>query len=85
MKEETDLDVDQKENLLVMAPEEPSYRELLQLVEKIKRMSLKGVEGIKRVVIRKEGDEYVLYTEGSSSRRLCSSMEWTLLESRPTT
>ena len=68
LKEETGLDVDQKENLLVMAPEEPSYRELLQLVEKIKKLSLKGVEGIKRVVIRKEGDEYILYTEGSNLR-----------------
>jgi DNA-directed RNA polymerase subunit A" len=62
--------VDQKENLLVMAPEEPSYRELLQLVEKIKKLSLKGVEGIKRVVIRKEGDEYILYTEGSSLKKV---------------
>jgi DNA-directed RNA polymerase, subunit A" (EC 2.7.7.6) len=50
---------------LTLAPKEPSYRDLLQLVEKIKNISLKGVEGIKRVVIRKEGDEYVLYTEGS--------------------
>ena len=66
LKEETGLAVDQKENLLIMAPEEPSYRELLQLVEKIKKISLKGIEGIKRVVIRKEGDEYILYTEGSS-------------------
>ncbi|HPC89311.1 MAG TPA: DNA-directed RNA polymerase subunit A'' [Methanothrix sp.] len=70
LKEETGLSVDQKETLLVMAPEEPSYRELLQLVEKIKRISLKGVEGIKRVVIRKEGDEYVLYTEGSSLKKV---------------
>ncbi len=70
LKEETGLPVDQKENLLIMAPEEPSYRELLQLVEKIKRLSLKGVEGIKRVVIRKEGDEYILYTEGSSLKRV---------------
>ena len=70
LKEETGLSVDQKENVLVMAPEEPSYRELLQLVEKIKRISLKGVEGIKRVVIRKEGDEYVLYTEGSSLKKV---------------
>ena len=70
LKEETGLDVDQKENLLVMAPEEPSYRELLQLVEKIKKLSLKGVEGIKRVVIRKEGDEYILYTEGSSLKQV---------------
>lgn len=70
LKEETGLDVDQKENLLVMAPKEPSYRELLQLVEKIKKISLKGVEGIKRVVIRKEGDEYILYTEGSSIKKV---------------
>jgi DNA-directed RNA polymerase subunit A" len=70
LKEETGLNVDQKENLLVMVPKEPSYRELLQLVEKIKRISLKGVEGIKRVVIRKEGDEYILYTEGSSIKKV---------------
>ncbi len=50
---------------LTLTPKEPSYRDLLQLVEKIKNISLKGVEGIKRVVIRKEGDEYVLYTVGS--------------------
>ncbi len=70
LKEEMGLAVEQRENILVMAPEEPSYRELLQLVEKIKKISLKGVEGIKRVVIRKEGDEYVLYTEGSSLRKI---------------
>ncbi len=70
LKEETGLNVDQKENLLVMVPKEPSYRDLLQLVEKIKRLSLKGVEGIKRVVIRKEGDEYILYTEGSSIKKV---------------
>jgi len=70
LREETGLNVDQKENTLVMAPEEPSYRDLLQLVEKIKKISLKGVEGIKRVVIRKEGEEYVLYTEGSSLRKV---------------
>ncbi|MFB3765266.1 MAG: DNA-directed RNA polymerase subunit A'' [Methanotrichaceae archaeon] len=70
LKEETDLAVDKNGNMLKMSPEEPSYRELLQLVEKIKKISLKGIEGIKRVVIRKEGDEYVLYTEGSSLKKV---------------
>jgi DNA-directed RNA polymerase subunit A" len=70
LKEEIDLPVEQKGNVLITAPEEPSYRELLQLVEKIKKISLKGIEGIKRVVIRKEGDEYVLYTEGSALRKV---------------
>jgi DNA-directed RNA polymerase subunit A" len=70
LREETGLTVDQNGNILKMSPEEPSYRELLQLVEKIKKISLKGLEGIKRVVIRKEGDEYVLYTEGSSLKKI---------------
>jgi DNA-directed RNA polymerase subunit A" len=70
LAEETGIPVEQRENVLLMAPKEPSYRELLQLVEKIKKISLKGVEGIKRVVIRKEGEEYVLYTEGSSLRKV---------------
>lgn len=70
LKEETGLEVGQKGNVLIIAPEEPSYRELLQLVEKIKKISLKGIEGINRVVIRKEGDEYILYTEGSALRKV---------------
>jgi DNA-directed RNA polymerase subunit A" len=70
LREETGLPVDQNENILIMAPEEASYRELLQLVEKIKKTSLKGIEGIKRVVIRKERNEYVLYTEGSSLKKV---------------
>ncbi len=70
LKEETGISVEQRDGMLVMVPEEPSYRELLQLVEKIKRISLKGVEGIKRVVIRKEGEEYILYTEGSSIKKV---------------
>lgn len=61
----TKLVVGRQDYTLTLTPKEPSYRDLLQLVEKIKNISLKGVEGIKRVVIRKEGDEYVLYTEGS--------------------
>lgn len=70
LKEETKRDVSMNGNQLIMTPEESSYRELLQLVEKIKRISLKGIEGLKRVVIRKEGDEYILYTEGSSIKRV---------------
>lgn len=70
LRDATGLAVDQNGNTLIMAPEEPSYRELLQLVERIKKVTLKGVDGIKRVVIRKEGDEYVLYTEGSSLKEV---------------
>ncbi|UGV39886.1 DNA-directed RNA polymerase subunit A'' [Methanococcoides orientis] len=52
-------------NQIIAQPNEPSYRELLQLAKKIHTITLKGIEGIKRVVIRKDGEEYTLYTEGS--------------------
>ena len=51
-------------------PNEPSYRELLQLVEQLRDIVFKGIEDISRVVIRKEeiddNEEFVLYTEGSA-------------------
>jgi DNA-directed RNA polymerase subunit A" len=51
-------------------PEEPSYRDLLQLVEELRDVTFKGIEEVTRVVIRKEetedGEEFVLYTEGSA-------------------
>ncbi|WP_255168951.1 DNA-directed RNA polymerase subunit A'' [Natrononativus amylolyticus] len=52
-------------------PEDPSYRDLLQLVEELRDITFKGIEDISRVVIRREefedGDEqFVLYTEGSA-------------------
>ncbi len=61
-----DLEVKLEGNTLHFAPEKSSYRGLLQLIEKVKRITIKGFDGIKRVVIRKEGEEYTLYTEGSS-------------------
>ena len=55
---------------IIIHPEQPSYRELLQLVEKIRGMALKGIEGIRRIVIRKEDGEYILYTEGSALKKI---------------
>ncbi|MBU4076964.1 MAG: DNA-directed RNA polymerase subunit A'' [Euryarchaeota archaeon] len=56
---------------LIMKPEEPSYRQLLQLVKSVQSVILKGIKGIKRVVIRKEeSGEYVLYTEGSTLKEV---------------
>jgi len=57
---------DAVENQLIITPDEPSYRLLLQLAKNIHNITLKGIEGIARVVIRKDGDEYTLFTEGSA-------------------
>lgn len=57
-------------NQIILTPNAPSYRELLQLAKNIHGITLKGIEGIKRVVIRKDGDEYTLYTEGSQLKEV---------------
>lgn len=43
-----------------------SMRELQKTVTKIKDVYLRGIKNIKRVVMRREGDEYIIYTEGSN-------------------
>ncbi len=57
-------------NQVILTPSSPSYRELLQLAKNIHTITLKGIEGIKRVVIRKDGEEYTLYTEGSQLKEV---------------
>jgi DNA-directed RNA polymerase subunit A" len=66
------VDVVQLDDTVIeFGPDEPSYRELLQLVEDLREIVFKGIEDIDRVVIRREeteeseDGEFVLYTEGS--------------------
>jgi DNA-directed RNA polymerase subunit A" len=47
-----------------------SMRELRKTVVKIKEVYLRGIKNIKRVVMRKEGEEYVIYTEGSNLKEV---------------
>ena len=68
---ESKLGVDTVQRGLVIefGPDQPSYRDLLQLVEELREIVFKGIEDISRVVIRREetddGEEFILYTEGS--------------------
>ena len=59
----------QEGSFVEFGPEQPSYRQLLQLVEELRDVVFKGIEDVSRVVVRKEetenGEEFVLYTEGS--------------------
>lgn len=73
LSEELDVQVKVSENIenqLIVKPKEPSYRELLQMAKNINSITLKGIEGIKRVVIRKDSNEYMLYTEGSQLKKV---------------
>ena len=72
LEEELGSTVEIDGNVLMVHPENESYRELLQLSKNVENVTLKGISDIKRVVIRKEDtiDEYVLYTEGSSLKHI---------------
>ena len=65
-----DVDVRVDGSNVVLSPSVKRYRALLQIVEKVRTMVIKGIEDIKRVVVRKEREEYVLYTEGSSLKKV---------------
>ncbi|UPM44057.1 DNA-directed RNA polymerase subunit A'' [Halocatena salina] len=62
--------------MIEFGPDEPSYRDLLQLVEELRDIVFKGIGDISRVVIRKEdrddrdGQEFVLYTEGAAFKKV---------------
>ncbi len=72
---EDELGVDVDEDSMSFGPDAPSYRALLQLVEELREVVFKGIDGVDRVVIRKEevddegNEEYVLYTEGSKFKK----------------
>ncbi|WP_456421898.1 DNA-directed RNA polymerase subunit A'' [Thermococcus sp.] len=44
--------------------------DLRRLAEKVKKHRLKGLSGVGKTIIRKEGDEYVIYTEGSNFKQV---------------
>jgi len=49
---------------------ESSYKKLQRLLEQVKSAKIKGIENIKRAIIKRRGDRYVIYTEGSNMERV---------------
>jgi DNA-directed RNA polymerase subunit A" len=55
---------------------ERSYHELLKLEAKVSNILVKGKEGIRRVLVRRNpSGEYMLYTEGSALKKVLSKVE----------
>jgi len=47
--------------------DEPTYKKLLDVNETLKDLKVKGIDGIRRIIIRNEPNEgYVIYSEGSN-------------------
>ena len=59
-------DVEGDDNVIFIYPTNESLAELQRLMEKIREVRVKGINDVTHVVIRKEGDEFVLLTEGSN-------------------
>ncbi len=59
-------EVEPGENVIFVYPANDTLSELQRLSEKIREVRVKGINNVIHVVIRKESDEYVLYTEGSN-------------------
>ena len=60
----------EKEDIKVTL-DDPSYKKLLDINETLKELKVKGIDGIKRIIIRKEPNEgYVIYSEGSNLEKV---------------
>jgi len=72
MKKIRKTDVTEKKNKTIMVSlDQPSFKSLLDITEKLKSLKVKGVNGIKRIIIRKEpGEGYVIYSEGSNLEKV---------------
>lgn len=62
--------LEKKGDTIILKSDEPSFRKLQQIFEILKDSKIKGVEGIKKAVIRKSDEGYVIYTEGSNLAKM---------------
>ena len=60
---------------LRIKPTTQSLSELRRLAAKVRALPLHGVKGINRVVVKMEGNEYVVYTEGSNFSEILTMPE----------
>ncbi|MDR0198689.1 MAG: DNA-directed RNA polymerase subunit A'' [Methanomassiliicoccaceae archaeon] len=65
--------VEMREQEIIVASDEPSYKKLQSIYDSVKGVKIKGIDGIVRAVIRKDekmGNKWVIYTEGSNLKEV---------------
>jgi len=70
IKSKMKLKIEENENVLSLKIKTPSLKALRKRLPKVREIHLKGVQNIKRVIMRKEVDGYVLYSEGSNLKEV---------------
>lgn len=58
--------VEDEDNFLTLKAGDVSLMELRKFFNRVKGHQLKGIKNVKRALIKKEAEEYVIYTEGSN-------------------
>jgi DNA-directed RNA polymerase subunit A" len=61
---------DFKKSMITLKSKVQGLRELRKLTNKVMAVHIKGIKGVERAVVRKEGSEYVTYTEGSNLKEV---------------
>ncbi|TDA28497.1 MAG: DNA-directed RNA polymerase subunit A'' [Archaeoglobi archaeon] len=65
-----DAEILERDGMLIVKISKESYKLLMDKFEELRDLVVMGIKEIKRVIIRKEEDEYVLYTEGSNLKKV---------------
>ena len=63
---ETKGKFEQDNNRFIVTSDEPSYKKLQKISDAIRGCKLKGIDNIERAIIRKSGNEWVIYSAGSN-------------------
>jgi DNA-directed RNA polymerase subunit A" len=61
---------DFNDSMITLKSKVQELRELRKLTNKVLVIHIKGIKGVERAVVRKEGHEYVTYTEGSNLKEV---------------
>jgi DNA-directed RNA polymerase subunit A" len=55
---------------ITISSDVPSFKKLQNIIDDVRDRKIRGLDNIKRAILRKVGDEYVIYTEGSNLGRV---------------
>jgi len=58
--------IEDEDNFLTLKAGDVSLMEIRKFFNRVRSHQLKGIKSVKRALIKKEGEEYVIYTEGSN-------------------
>ena len=74
-----EIEVSIEKGKIIVKTGATSYKRLQNLVEAVKELKIKGVDGISRAIIKRSPDGYMIYTEGSN---LAGVLEHEFVDSR---